>query len=165
MSLELPFIPPQCCPMPIPITWAGPGMLPLPPSAAQMCSAAMAQPPWQAHGRENSLALSSIIPNLGKPLGAKFGSDHPKLSGQTAAGLLPLLLCRQFHRQERHFFHLNGCAKWLLLQIPVSLYKSSSSSSSSGNSNLSNSGGTNDPQIIVSSRNKIKQQYVERPHA
>lgn len=113
MSLELPFIPQQCCPMPIPITLAGPGMLPLPPSAAQMCSAAMAQPPWQAHGREDSLALSSIIPNLGKPLGAKFGSDHPKLSGQTAAGLLPLLLCRQFPRKETFF-----SPKWMCQMAP-----------------------------------------------
>lgn len=88
------------------------------PTASQCCpdvlsSHGPASRVWQAHGREDSLALSSIIPNLGKPLGAKFGSDHPKLSGQTAAGLLPLLLCRQFPRQETFF-----SPKWMCQMAP-----------------------------------------------
>lgn len=33
----------------------------------------------------------------------KFVSEHPKPAGQTGAGLLPLLLCRQFPWQEAFF--------------------------------------------------------------
>lgn len=99
----------------------------MPPSATQVCSAAVVQlqEVWGrlTVGTTACTGRTCLELHHSQPWEApggiweKFGSDHPNLAGQAAAGLLPLLICRQFPRQEA-FCLLNPCAEWLLPANP-----------------------------------------------